>query len=134
VISFRDSILAIVTADVAATLDDLGFAGRCRGIALSSFSVYIDDDFLRSAPRGNLPHNASEALDAETFLLPFPTRFSRSIQRTKSSIDCSLIGFWTKLMTSYRGRSGPWPGSFVRTKCAVPVGNRSAMLYPTHCR
>jgi hypothetical protein len=79
VISFRNSTLAIVTADIAAALDDLGFACRCERIALSGFSVYIDGDFLRGAPRGDLPHNASEALDAETFLLPFPTMFALSI-------------------------------------------------------
>jgi len=48
---------------------------------------------LVRVPGGHSPASAGEALQDKGLLLPFATRFTRTIESTKICVDGTLIGF-----------------------------------------
>lgn len=72
--------------EIAAAL--LGYFPSITGF----IAVELHETFV-AMPGRNIPNNSSEALQLEGSLLPFATRFPRSVEGTEASIDSTLVGF-----------------------------------------
>jgi hypothetical protein len=92
------------------------------------FGVPIDLGLGRCGPAGDLPADASKALEPEAPLLPLATGLPRAVEGPQAGIDRALVGLGAELVSGGRGIRDAGRGAAVIDRAILSVATLVKLL------